>query len=396
MALQKTVPAHVPPELVVDLDMYNLPGGSEDPHLAWQQFRGRGPVVFSPYSGGYWVPVDGNDILAMWRDAARYSSYSVSIPDAGTERLLPIEADGPNHAAYRNNVLHFFLPPAVNKMTPEVRKLAVSLIEGFRERGECEFISEFAEQLPLIVFLVLMGLPLEDRVPLHDLVETYARDPDAGAKLDAIGKLRAYLDGWITRRTAVPGDDAISHVIRSEINGRRYTRGEVNSTCSLLLLGGLDTVASSLGFWALHLSKSPQDRAYIRDTKGSLLPVVNELMRRFPVPSLGRVVTGDIDHRGVNLKKGDRVLLSPSLHNLDGALYPKPLQVDFTRVPRHIGFGAGPHMCAGANLARSEFTIFLEEWLRRIPDFAVKPGTKPIMKAAPTNTVEELWLQWTP
>lgn len=378
----------------MDLDIYDLPGDREDAHRAWQQFRGHGPIVFTPRNGGHWVAVDGNDIVAMWRDAETYSSACVSIPAHEAERQLPIEADQPEHAAYRANVISFFSPAAVRALEPEIRALAVKLIETFRDRGECEFIGEFAEQLPLIVFLSLMGLPQEDRIPLHDLVETFARDPDLAAKQDANNRLRDYLRGWISRRQANPGDDAISRISQARIDGRPYTLEETESTCTLLLLGGLDTVASSLGFWTLHLARNPAQREEIRQRGDSLLPVINEFMRRFPIPSLGRVIARDVMHRGVQLKRGDRILLSPALHNLDPDIYPEPEEVRFDRPSRHIGFGAGPHMCAGANLARAEFRIFLEEWLTRIPDFAVKPGTVPLMRAAPTNTVEELWLNW--
>ena len=384
----------MPAELVVDLDIYNLPNDREDAHRAWQQFRGHGPIVFTPRNGGHWVAVDGNDIMAMWRDAETYSSACVSIPAHEAERQLPIEADAPEHAAYRANVLSFFMPGQVWHLEHEIRDLAIKLIEVFRERGECEFIAEFAEQLPLIVFLSLMGLPQEDRIELHDWVEAFARHPDLAVKQDANDKLRDYLRGWIAKRTANPGDDAISRLTKAEIDGRPYTLEEIESSCTLLLLGGLDTVASSLGFWTLHLAKNPAQRAEIREWKESLLPVINEFMRRFPIPSLGRVVARDVLHRGVLLKQGDRILLSPSLHNLDPDIYPDPEAVRFDRPSRHVGFGAGPHMCAGANLARTEFKIFLEEWLTRIPDFRVKPGTTPLVRAAPTNTVEELWLSW--
>jgi cytochrome P450 len=393
--MEKHIPEHVPADLLVDLDIYDLPDDGADAHAAWQQFRGHGPLVYSPYNGGHWVAVDGHDIVAMWRDPQTYSSWAVGLPDHGMSRQIPIEIDPPEHSEYRANIARFFTPSEVNRLEPEIRALAVRLIEGFRARGECEFIGEFAEQLPLIVFLTLMGLPQEDRIPLHAMVEAFARHPDLKIKQDAYNGLRHYLDDWIEKRLANPGSDVISFIARAEIGGRPYTRDEALSTCTLALLGGLDTVASSLGFWALHLARHPAQRAAIRQSgQGTLLQIINEFLRRFPIPNLSRVVTRDLVHRGVQMKKGDRILLSPSLHNLDPALYPDPFTVDFDRKPRHVTFGAGPHMCAGANLARCEFKIFLEEWLTRIPEFRVKPGTTPVMKAAPTNTVEELWLVW--
>lgn len=392
--MARIVPPHVPDDLVVDLDIYNLPSVEKDVQLAWTHFRGKGPLVYSPHNGGHWVAVSGADIAAMFRNSRQFSSLSVTIPSVGGEPLLPLEADAPLHSQYRKAVMSFLTIPRINAMEDDIRGLTVSLIEGLAPQGRCEFIGDFAHQLPLIIVLRMMDLPLEDRGYLHGLTEVFARDPDLLAKQQAYGKLRAYLEDKIALRRATPGADLISHLLAGQIDGRPLTGAELLSTCTMVTLAGLDTVAAMLGFIALFLARNPQQRRHIRDNPAELPAIVNELLRRFATSNMGRVVTEDLVYKGITLKRGDHVMLSPTLHNLDPDLFAQPDQVDFTRPPKHITFGAGAHTCAGAHLARMEIGIFLEEWLARIPDFDVDPDQPVRGRAGPVNTIDHLGLVW--
>lgn len=390
----RTVPDHVPQALVTDLDIYDLPGAADDPQAAWLAFRGNGPLVWSSRNGGHWVPTEGADVAAMFRDAQLFSSASVTIPSVPGEPMLPLEADPPVHGEYRRAVLSFLTPARVRALEPEIRQLTVDLIEAVRPAGACDFIEAFAHRLPLIIVLKLMDLPLADRGWLHGLTEIFARHPDLDAKVRAYLDLRAYLADRIAERRDAPGDDLISHLIAATVDGRPLTAAELLSTCTMVALAGLDTVAAMFGFVALFLARDPAARVEIRARPDRLPAVVAELLRRYSTSNMGRVLTRDIDHRGVAMKAGDHVMLSPSLHNLDPALFPDPLAVDFDRPPRHISFGTGNHSCAGAQLARMEIRIFLEEWLARIPDFAIEPGAAVPARAGPVNTIDRLPLVW--
>ena len=158
LAPVKNIPDHVPPELVVDIDIYNIPGGTDDPQGCWRIFKGRGPLVWSPYNDGHWIATEGKDVFRFFRDPEHFSSSALAIPDPG-DRMLPIQADPPEHAKHRANITFLVTPERVEALEPRVRELTIQLIEGFRARGECEFVSEFALQLPLIIFLEMMGLP---------------------------------------------------------------------------------------------------------------------------------------------------------------------------------------------------------------------------------------------
>jgi cytochrome P450 len=393
-AKARTVPDHVPAELVVDLDVYDLPNATVDPHLAWRAFQGKGPLVYSSRNGGHWVATRGRDVARFYRDVEHFSSDTIIIQQPKGEKMLPLQAAPPDHSKYRANIQVMLTPKAVANLEPGIRELAIELIEQFRADGECEFITQFALQFPLNIFLRMMGLPLDDREMLRAHVEEYTYNPETEAKVRAYKALNDYLDGWIEKRLKEPGDDAITHITRATFDGRPYTRHEMLSQFSMLLLAGLDTVAMMLGFVALHLARHPRDRDYIRANPDRMFQVIQELLRRYAGPHMSRELAEDYVHEGVLLKKGDVIILPNALFNLDPEVTENPETVDFTREAKHITFGSGPHTCAGALLARKEIAIFIEEWLARIPDFEEDPVRPTVMKSATQNCVTSMWLRW--
>lgn len=393
-AIAPNIPSHVPPELVVDIDIYNIPGGTEDPQGCWRIFKGHGPLVWSPYNGGHWIATEGKAVFRFFRDPEHFSSSALAIPDPG-DRMLPIQADPPEHAKYRANITFLVTPERVEQLEPRVRELTVQLIEAFRQRGECEFVSEFALQLPLIIFLEMVGLPLDDRLMLRDMIERFLKAQDGQMRYDIHMEIHHYLEKWVNLRREHPTDDGISRIIASTIDGRPYTQQEVLETLTLLLHAGLDTLMNMLGFIALHLARNPKDRDYIRDNPEKMHNVIQELLRRYTGPQLGRKLAMDYTYEGVTMKKGDMIMLSPFFFNQDESTLDNPDEVDFERQNiKHITFGSGPHTCAGALLARREIMIFLQEWLTRIPDFAVDPERPPKLSSQAQNSVETLWLTW--
>lgn len=394
MATANAIPAHVPADRVVDIDIYDMPLADMSPQLAWKCFKGKGSPVFSPHNGGHWIATEGADVLRFFRDVEHFSSRHIVIPDPGGAPLLPTQSDGTAHIAYRAAIVDFFSADAVEKLTPQIRELTVALIEGFRRRGSCEFVAEFALQLPLIVFLMRMGLPPADRTLLRRHVETFASSAIIEEKQTAYQGLQTYIENCVQARRERPTDDPISRIMNAKVDGRPYTHEEIMGTLTLLLLGGLDTVASSLGFIALHLARNPQDCEYIRVHHDRLPLIVAELLRRFSVANTGRILAKDYSHNGILLKKGDRVCMVPTFYNLDPNRIANPEAIDFERPAALLTFGAGPHTCAGIHLAKREITVFLEEWLNRIPPFALDPARPPKLFAGFQSSVRELWLSW--
>ena len=392
-------PAHVPPHLVRDVDIFNLPGAEGDVHLAWRRLQQEGPEIFwTPRNGGHWIATRADDIESMQLDHERFSMAALSIPRAEARSMpaIPISLDPPHHWPFRKLMQPAFLPRAVDRLEDGVRATAIRLIEGLAPLGRCEFVGDFATRLPVTVFMEMMDLPVTDMERLRPLAEIATRSPDTAERREASGAMAQYVMGYVRQRRETPGDDLISFVGQGEVEGRPISFEETLSMVVLLMFGGLDTVASMLGFVARFLAASPAHRRQLIDEPALIPNAVDELIRRHGLVNTARLVTEDHDYKGVVLRKGDQVQLPNGLAGLDERRFDDPLSVDFSRERpiRHAAFGNGPHTCPGAVLARRELKVFLEEWLPRIPDFQVEPGREPQFAVGMVNTVAVLPLVW--
>lgn len=399
MATASDIPAHIPPELVRDVDIYNLPGSAEDVHRAWKAVQDSAPDVFyTPRYGGYWVLTRQELLAQVFPDHERFSSHkAIGIPPLAAEipPQIPIEIDPPQHRYFRAPVNLALSPKKIQEYGEDARRLAAELIEGFRTKGGCEFVSDFAGHLPMDIFLTMVDLPREDRAYLVAQTEKMTRGGSETDRNRTVQEIFGYLDGWIRKRREQPGEDLISQIIQVKVGDRPISHEEILSECALVLFGGLDTVASTMGFIARFLAENPEHRRELAARPELIPQAIEELIRRFSIPTIGRVLTRDLELGGVVMKAGDRVMLNVCFAGLDERAWPEPLKVDFRRqAQEHLGFGRGHHKCPGANLARRELKIFLEEWLRRIPEFSIKPGEQAVTMSGNVSGMKYLPLVW--
>lgn len=392
------VPAHVPPERVYDFDIFDPPGFEDDYHLAFKRLQEKGlPDIFwTPRNGGHWLAIRGELISEIFKDYERFSSRVKSVPKEQYEGtvLKPINQDPPDHGKYRALIQPFFSMPAIRKMEDEVRALSIQLIEGFKPNGGCEFVSEFAQHLPIGIFMSMVNLPEADRLPLLALVDQVI-NPGERHKSEIFAELGRYVAAKVMERRAAPGSDLISHVVTSKIDGVPITVEDAVAVCNLVLIGGLDTVASTLGFVAHFLARSPAHRHQLIEKPALIQNAVDEFLRRFAVTNPGRVVVHDLEYRGVQMRAGEMVMLPSFLHGLDDRFHEAPTEVRFDRpLKPNSAFGNGDHRCPGSNLARVELKVFLQEWLPRIPDFSIAPGEKPGVRAGINGSFYRLPLVW--
>ena len=274
----------------------------------------------------------------------------------------------------------------------QIRTLCIELIEGLRD--ECEFVSDFAKRLPIVVFLRLVDLPLDDREYLLQLTETSVRGTPE-QRSSVYQELYAYVQKWIAERRARPGDDLFSKIVNARIDGKPMSPEDTFGMLANVLFGGLDTVAASLSFVTRWLAEHPEAQRELRENPGLISAAEEEFYRRFGIPNTARFITHDLEYRGLQFKRGEQIMIPKVLHGLDERRYPDPLEVDFHRkhLP-HAAFGDGPHRCPGSFLARQELRIFLEEWLRRIPEFRIKTGERVETSSGMVNGVLYLPLVW--
>ena len=394
-------PDHVPAELVRDFDLYDIPGSADDVQAAYAAIQRSSPDIFwTPRNGGHWVATRGEDIIAMQRDYQHFSHRHIVLPPMpeGTPRQIPLEMDPPEHARYRRPLMQALLPAIVSELEDTVVQVAADAIEAVLPRGECEFIEEFAKILPIHVFLELVDLPIADKHILLPIAEDSVRGRDAETRLAAQRQMGGYLLDKIRARREVPTEDLLSKLVNVDIAGERISEAEAISYASLVLFGGLDTVAGMIGFIARFLADNPGHRRQLVeriDDEAFLKQAIEELIRRHGLANTSRIIPEDYDYKGVRFRAGDRILPANLWVGTDERLNENPLVVDFERAkPVHAAFGNGAHACPGAVLARREIKIFLQEWLKRIPDFRIKRGTKPVLATGMVNGVLRLDLVW--
>lgn len=396
--MQFEVPAHVPPELVVDFDFFALGDRPEGVQLAFAELHKGPDIVWTPHHGGHWIATRFADIEAIQRDHEHFSHKHFTIPrNEYDPTAIPLGLDPPHHTPFRKLLMKAFTPKSVKVLGDIARDTARALIADLAPRGKCEFVEDFAKVLPINVFLGMVNLPLEDRAYLLPLAEISVRSADVAERTQAQGKMADYLGRYIDERMANPGDDLLSLIGTGEVDGRPITRDETMRMATLVMGGGLDTVASSLGFMAHFLATHPDHLADLV-ANPQLNPVAcEELLRRFGLPNTSRALTMDYTFNGVEMRKDDLILTPKCLAGLDDRVVENPAEVDFRRKPstiKHSAFGSGPHICPGAVLARREIMVFLDEWLPAIPRFELDPDERVVMASGSVSGVLRLPLRW--
>ena len=393
------VPAHVPANLVYDFDLYNAAGLDEDFHLAINKLHDpHVPEIFwTPRNGGHWVLTRGEDIHKVFADYEHFSNHALTVPrqSAPPVPMYPIFLDPPDHTTFRSLLNPWFSPKAVAALEGKARALAIQLVEELKPRGQCDFVADFAQQLPIQVFMSIVNVPASDREQLLAWADGMVRPEKPEDVHTTIQEIFAYASQKIAERRANPGDDLISALTKAQVNGRPMSHEEIMGMVSLVLIGGMDTVVSIMSFAANFLASSPRHRRQLLEHPELMPKAVDEMLRRFPVVNQGRLVAKEIELKGAPMKPGDMVIMPTTLHGLDERKFDRPLEVDFDRpTPIHSTFGNGPHRCPGSNLGRTELKIFLQEWLPRIPEFRHDPNGKVGMRSGVNATVYRLPLVW--
>lgn len=399
------VPDHVPAELVREIDAYALDGLEEGFHEAWKRVQqpDTPPLVWTPLIGGHWIATRGVVIDEVYRNPDRFSSRVIWVPREAGEayEMVPTKMDPPEHTPYRKALDKGLNLAQMRKVEGDIRAVAIDLIEGFARDGRCDFARDYAGIFPVKVFLALADLPMDD-VPMLALLAKEMTRPsgntpeEQGKSLEAANKgFFAYVAPIIAARRGGTGTDLITQMVNSEINGQPLAEDKALGLVSLLLLAGLDTVVNFLSFMMIYLGRHPETVAEMRSDPLKLQRGVEEMFRRFGVVADARYVVSDMEFHGTHLKAGELILLPTPLHGLDDAEHADPMKVDLSRRNvNHSTFAQGPHRCAGMHLARLEVLVTLQEWLARIPSFALEPGATPTYHSGIVAAVENVPLVW--
>lgn len=344
----------------------------------WAELRAHCPIAHTGRYGGAWALVRHRDIAAVAHDPATFSSHQHTLHDEYPDNKMaqpPIDMDPPEHTALRRILLPQFGPPAVEALRPHTEQVCEALLDGLAGRRAFDAASEYARHVPLAVIAEMLDIPDIDidrfGAWVHAIVET---PDDLDGMVRAFREAISYFRGQLDRHREEPGDDLISLLVRSEVDGAPLLDRTITATAIVMLLAGMDTVWTVLSAAILHLGRHPDEAQRLRDEPELLDSAIEEFLRFYAPAELSRLVTRDTEVGGVAMRAGEHVLMSFPAANRDPDVFPDPDVFRIDRSPnRHVAFGIGIHRCIGSNLARMQLHVALAAWLRRFPSFTVDP-----------------------
>lgn len=382
-----------------------LPEVAAEPVPFYAALREQCPVATLDGLEGTHVISRYEDVKFALRHPEIFSSDVVAV-DIGQDRpLIPLQIDPPEHAKYRRLMDPQLGPKEIAPLEAATRKLVNEIIDGFASRGSCDFHAEFSVPVPCTVFLELSGLPLDELEQFIVWKDNIIRPEVPYGDVEAAQEIRkstgqamyAYFADVIDYRITNPGDDVISRFVHGHVEDRAMSRDEILDICYLFILGGLDTVTSTLDCSIAYLAQHPTHRQALVDDPALVPHAVEELLRlHTPVMQVLRVVAQEHEMHGVKMVPGDTVMVMLGAADTDPSEFDDAHEFLTAReTNRHLAFGGGPHRCLGSHLARFELKVALEELHKRIPEYSVVEGAD--LEYSPgIREIRELPLVFTP
>ncbi|HET8745100.1 MAG TPA: cytochrome P450 [Ramlibacter sp.] len=358
------------------------PAVLQDPLRAYDTLRGRCPVAYSDYLR--WSLFRHDDVLRVVLDAEGFGnavSAHVSIPNG---------MDPPEHTPWRALIEPYFAPERLAAFAPAAHAVARELAQGL-PHGELEFMDGFAHECAVRLLCAFMEWPHAVREPLRQWTRrnqqaTLSGDREAMAAVafEFDGQIRAQLDAC--RRQ--PGrDDATSRLLRETIDGRPLRDEEIVSILRNWTVGELSTLAASIGILAWYLATHPAVQEELRAHAELLRPAIDEILRIHPPLLANRRVARHTVRLGERtVAAGERITLMWASANRDEAVFGDPDAFRVDRDPAlNLLYGAGLHVCPGAELSRLQLRIVLQELLAATDLIAPVAGRAPVPAHYPAS-----------
>ena len=364
------------------------------PHEYNERLRAEAPVYHCPHSGVYFVS-DYETVRKIAQDHETFSNkfgqamrpmedIDPDIAAIQAQGYKPVDTmlteDPPVHRRYRGMVNQAFTARRVNTLTPDIERICHSLIDNLLAKGEVDFVTEFAEPVPLTVIAEQLGVSLDD----YDLFKTWsdafvAQLSGLASKEQQLESARLIVDFQhyfaerLEERRKHPQDDIISDIVHAKFEDERpLDMPEMLSILQQLLVAGNETTTNSIAEGVLLWIEHPDQFAKLKADPSLVDNMVEEVLRlSTPTANMWRVTTRDTEVQGTPIPAGSMVMIRFSSANRDANVYPSPHAFDVTRdnAKTQIAFGYGVHMCIGASLARKELNIAFRCLLDRIDSF---------------------------
>jgi cytochrome P450 len=360
------------------------------PHELFKEMRSRCPIHWTPRiteypeEAGFWSVTKADDIHAVSRDWATYSSERGGVT-ALTNAIMPLELiramfigmDPPKHDRIKALFQRGFTPKRIAEHEPAIRDITTGVLDRLEGRDTCNLVTDVAQPVVSRVIGSFMGIPPEDDEIWARLMNTTlgAGDPDLNPEGVEVVMQRDVPEIFercgrlIAERRERPTDDLTSVLVHAEVDGQRLEEHEIVMGFFLLVAAGNDSTKATYCSGMRALIENPEQRRMLVDDPALIPGAVEESLRMFPAfAHFRRTATRDTELAGQTIREGEKVVMWYVSSNRDEERFEDPERFDITRNAEHQAFGAGGrHFCLGAALARLELRVLFEETLARYP-----------------------------
>jgi cytochrome P450 len=358
------------------------------PFDALARLRATTPVhpVTLPGMPRVWLLTRHADVRRVSRDTETFASSTgntlVEVQMNPSSAMLP-GIDPPRHVRYRKLINQGFTVRNVARLEPRMRQVARAIVADVKEKGQFDAVADIAAEMSLQVIADVLGVHAGDRMAVFrwsNVIGTLGiEDPDYAPTPEALNHAAAEMFAYCgelveERRKNGLTDDILSALLAAEVDGQRLNRDQLNEFFMLLAIAGNETTRNTISHGIVALSEHAEQRAMLARDPAAVGSAVEELLRwATPVLHFRRTVTRDVVIADQRIPEGDWVLMHYMSANRDEEVFERPDEFDVTRVDAgHAAFGGGgTHFCLGAQLARLELKVLLEELYRDIPGLVV-------------------------
>lgn len=346
----------------------------------WRTLRDTAPVHWNPPADGrpgFWVLSRYDDIMTAYRDEVNFTSERGNVlvtllggGDSGAGRMLAV-TDGPRHYELRKILLRVLSPRVLSEVAVAVRVNTRQLIREAVDSGGCDFAEQIASRIPMTTISNLLGVPEQDRDFLLTQTKTALSADDVDVdELDsemARNEILLYFQDMVEQRRESPGDDVISMLVGSSIDGVPLSDEDIVLNCYSLIIGGDETSRLTMIDSVHTLAAQPEQWRRLKHGEVAVNTAVDEVLRwASPTMHFGRSVVRETELHGVRLRSREILTLWHASGNRDERVFDRPEVFDLGRTPnKHMSFGHGPHFCIGSHLAKVE----ISELLMALRDF---------------------------
>jgi cytochrome P450 len=355
----------------------------------FDRLRSEDPVHYCKDSmfGPYWSVTRYNDIMDIDTNHGVFSSASslggITIRDipANLRSESFIAMDQPRHGAQRKTVAPMFTPTHLDELAINIRKRSAECLDNLPVNEVFDFVDQVSIELTTQMLAVLFDFPWEDRRKLtrwSDIATTIPGPdglvPTEEARQAELMECATYFgELWKERINQPPKNDLLSMMAHNDATRDMDPKNFLGNLI-LLIVGGNDTTRNTMSGSIYALNKHPDQYKKLRENPALLDSCVPEVIRwQTPLAHMRRTALADIEFRGKQIKKGDKVVMWYVSGNRDEQAIERPYEfiIDRARPRTHISFGFGIHRCVGMRLAELQLKIIWEEIMKRFDKIEV-------------------------